>query len=438
MESKAGPAVEVKIVDEQKGEVEAVFSTLDVIDKDGDVTRPGAFGDQDVRISAYNHQSWNDVLPVGKGTIAEHGNEAIMRGRFFLGTQAGKDHFETIRELKELMEWSYGFDVLEKADGKWPEGDENGQAVRFLKQLKVHEVSPVILGAGMDTRTLSAKGANKGAIQYQHTGTTDVNWDAGMMTRRVAASQASLRALCAWVDNSGDSSKKTSYKFPHHMVAENGAVGAANTRACSAAIAVLNGGRGGASIPDSDRQGVYAHVAHHIRDANGTPPPLKSWVEYQQARQEQLKELMTSGQISDARTVVGQILALLDPSDPPTVEALDSIIGDLEEACGCGDSDDNMSSLDFTGGVKLFDHLAWLYSEMEEASNRVAKAVAQRAENGQQLSDSTLDVIKMLVSQNERLREAIAIEPRKDSNQQQLAEQIFRDSRALLHLTGGS
>lgn len=429
MDHKAGPLVQVKVVDESKGEVQCVFSTLNVIDKDRDVTLPGAFGEQKVRISAYNHQSWSDELPIGKGVIREVGNEAILDGQFFMDVQKAKDTFNTIKHLEDLMEWSYGYDVLERDHGTWPPGDAKGEDVQFLKKLKVHEVSPVILGAGENTRTLSAKSA-KGPIAYSSTGTTDVNWDAGLMTRRVTASSAALRALCAWVDSSGDANSKSSYKFPHHMVSENGAVGAANTRACSAAIAVLNGGRGGSSIPDGDRQGVYNHVAHHIRDSGADAPPLKSWAEYQQARKEWLKQNLTDSQISDAKTVINQILALLNADEPPVVSAVDDLIDDLEEAIGVTETE--TEGLDFTGGVKLFDHLAWVYSEFDAACERVAKAVAQRAENGQKLADPTMDVVKMLLDSSERLSEAVAIQPQKNPTDQVMLEQIFRNSQALL------
>lgn len=144
----------LKVADETKGTVEAVFATLDVIDADGDVTLKGAFDDgAPVRISAYNHQSWKDALPVGRGTIHETDGEAILKGQFFLETQHGRDHFETVKGMGELQEWSYGYDIVE-AD----KGTKDDQQVQFLKKLKVHEVSPVILGAGVDTRTRAVKG----------------------------------------------------------------------------------------------------------------------------------------------------------------------------------------------------------------------------------------------------------------------------------------
>jgi hypothetical protein len=39
-------------------------------------------------------------------------------------------------------------------------------------------------------------------------------------------------------------------------------------------IGALHGGRGGADIPDTDRQGVYDHVAKHLTDGGQQPPAL--------------------------------------------------------------------------------------------------------------------------------------------------------------------
>lgn len=142
----------LKITDAAKGEVEVVFATLDVVDLDGDVTLAGAFQEEEVRISAYNHESWKGALPVGKGTIREEGDKAIFRGRFFLDTTAGRDTFEVVKEMDDLQEWSYGYDTLESEPGT-----KDGQAVTFIKRQKVHEVSPVILGAGIGTGTLAVK-----------------------------------------------------------------------------------------------------------------------------------------------------------------------------------------------------------------------------------------------------------------------------------------
>lgn len=151
MDSKSLARVEIK--DETKGEVEAVFATLDVVDKDGDITRKGAFEEgAEVLISAYNHKTWEGALPVGKGTIHEVGGDVVLKGQFFLNTTGGRDTFEVVKAMGSRGEWSYGFNVDESEPG-----DHEGKSVRVLKKMSVYEVSPVMRGAGVNTRTTYAK-----------------------------------------------------------------------------------------------------------------------------------------------------------------------------------------------------------------------------------------------------------------------------------------
>lgn len=155
MKTKSLQGVEVK--DADKGLVTAVFATFNTIDKDGDVTLPGAFKDgTPVRISAFGHSSWGgrgNVLPVGKGTVVSNSTEAILEGQFFMNTTIGKDHFEVVKAMGELQEWSYSVDPAKESYG-----DFEGKRVRFLEELKgPHEVSPVLAGAGEGTRTLDLK-----------------------------------------------------------------------------------------------------------------------------------------------------------------------------------------------------------------------------------------------------------------------------------------
>jgi uncharacterized protein len=84
-----------------------------------------------------------------------------------------------------------------------------------------------------------------------------------------------LRRAYAWVDPDGDPDAKASYKFIHHEVRAGSEVGAANVKACTSGIGVLNGARGGANIPSGDRKGIYNHLARHLRDAGEEPAPLK-------------------------------------------------------------------------------------------------------------------------------------------------------------------
>jgi len=137
---------------EDSGAISFAFAQLNVVDRDGDVTIPGAFPAKEVPMSAYGHTSWDGALPVGKGTIAESGDWAVFTGQMFMDTTAGRDTHATIKALGPLAEYSYGYQPTE-----YSYGEQDGKQVRFLKQLDVFEVAPVLRGAGIGTHTLAIK-----------------------------------------------------------------------------------------------------------------------------------------------------------------------------------------------------------------------------------------------------------------------------------------
>jgi hypothetical protein len=120
--------------------------------------------------------------------------------------------------------------------------------------------------------------ALKMALGVHHTGTTamDAAWDGPANEARLPSEEGPLRAAHAWFESGADPAAKSSYRFIHHDVSADGSVGDANMRACSTGVGVLNGGRGGTTIPDSDVAGVWRHLAAHMRDGDMTPPELKS------------------------------------------------------------------------------------------------------------------------------------------------------------------
>lgn len=157
--------IEIKKVSE-KGLVEAVIATMNVIDKDGDITLPGFFGEQHT-VMLPTHD-WRSV-PLGKATIREEKDKAIASIKMNLDIAAARDWHSSLKfdlaNGKPKQEWSYGFRILE---GGSEMGTMDSQNVRFLKPLsdgspgvKVDEISPVIVGAGEGTGTLSVKGDQK-------------------------------------------------------------------------------------------------------------------------------------------------------------------------------------------------------------------------------------------------------------------------------------
>lgn len=255
---------EVKNAD--KGEVTAVFSTLGVKDSDGDVTLPGAFTDgAEVLISAYGHTSWEGALPVGKGRIKMAGDRALLDGQFFLDTTQGRDAFTVVKNLGALGQWSYGYDVLDSEPGV-----HKGESVRFLKSLKVHEVSPVLIGAGVGVSTVSTKSRSldpevpvtKGVIRAHDTAVIPGGYKSLSASDDIQGIE-SLRDVHAFVDTDADPEVKGSYYHQHHAAPGS----PADLRACVIELHRLES----SGLSEEQKSGVRAHLSAHLADGDLTP-----------------------------------------------------------------------------------------------------------------------------------------------------------------------
>lgn len=178
--------IELK-ADGNEGQFVATIATLNVVDRDGDVTLAGAFQEgQPVKVAAWGHR-WAE-LPVGMGTIHADLDRAWIAGEFFLDTAGGRDTYTTVKRLGPLQEWSYGFQILDSTFGT-----HEGVDVRFLRKLDVFEVSPVLLGAGVGTRTDSIKSTLADQLTRVLGGVKEASDDLADVAERVAA-VAALRA----------------------------------------------------------------------------------------------------------------------------------------------------------------------------------------------------------------------------------------------------
>jgi len=141
---------------EEKGSVEAVFSVYNNLDSDGDVVVPGAVksGFKDNQVPMVFAHKWDQ--PIGKGVIVEGEDSAVFKGSFFMDTEAGKEAYNLVKSMGDLQQWSFGFRVNDSEVGKFQKDDSESD-VRFLKDLTVYEVSPVLVGANQETYTLAIK-----------------------------------------------------------------------------------------------------------------------------------------------------------------------------------------------------------------------------------------------------------------------------------------
>lgn len=103
-------------------------------------------------------------------------------------------------------------------------------------------------------------------------------WDAGAEKRK--ADVDDLLVMSAWRSPGPKADlKKGDFKFPHHKAAGQHAV---VFRGVTAGIAAINGGRGGTTIPQNERRGVYNHLAKHVRDDfEAEPAPFRGQAEYE-------------------------------------------------------------------------------------------------------------------------------------------------------------
>lgn len=150
---------EFEVKDAERGEVTAVVSVFNVVDRDRDVILPGAIKDGTVvKLSAYAHDVITEgKAPAGKGVIRVVGDRAVFHGKYFMSTQRGQDAFAMVKELGPDSEWSIGFSNRTVQTQPMTRDWESKGARRVVSWMDVREVSPVFVGANQYTSTVATK-----------------------------------------------------------------------------------------------------------------------------------------------------------------------------------------------------------------------------------------------------------------------------------------
>jgi hypothetical protein len=169
--------VEVEL--KARGGFVARFFTFGGPDSDGDIQVSGSIVNEGatVPVSSWGHGSWTNSPPVGQAVLSADGKGALASGNFYLATQAGREHFEIVKAAGRAQQWSYGFDIVDH--------DYDGDGHRVIRRQVVHEISPVLRGAGLDTELVSIDGGEA------ETRAVDL---AAIKSRVVAASLAGVAA----------------------------------------------------------------------------------------------------------------------------------------------------------------------------------------------------------------------------------------------------
>lgn len=150
--------VEIKIVDEAQGIVEALVNSVGVIDYDDEILASGSFN-ASIAVGLPAVAWFHDQKVIVGGVLAaeERDGKLWARMQFDLDTEVGSYAFKMVQRGR-VREWSVGFRAIEAHVEK-----RDGKVVRIFDTVEWIEVSPVLRGASPNTSTVSAKAADTDA-----------------------------------------------------------------------------------------------------------------------------------------------------------------------------------------------------------------------------------------------------------------------------------
>jgi hypothetical protein len=140
---------------------EIVFASVGIVDEADDLIEPGAVHGQVARVQpAHNWQA----ASIGVAKIREEDDEAKASVLFNPNMKTAREWFLSIKGNLEAglpQGWDMGFTPIE-ADYEL----RSGRRVRVLRQIEVHEISPVLVARGVQ-RTLCVNCGAKAAQAQQ-------------------------------------------------------------------------------------------------------------------------------------------------------------------------------------------------------------------------------------------------------------------------------
>lgn len=148
-----GIPVQIKVIDDEQGIIEAYISVFDNVDSYGDVVVKGAFKDAiKNNFPRYPKGVWAHdwSLPIAKTLeIREDDRGLYVKGQLLLDIQKGKEAYILIKE-GVMTDFSFGYEV-DEADF------DSNKGIRYLKKLTIYEWSPVLVGANSRATLLGVK-----------------------------------------------------------------------------------------------------------------------------------------------------------------------------------------------------------------------------------------------------------------------------------------
>jgi HK97 family phage prohead protease len=166
MKNLTGPVNVKWMGDDDQGKFQAYASVFNNIDSYGDMVIPGAFsktladdfGPDGSGVPLYwRHRMDDPFMNLGATTSAKEDDHGLwIEGQLDLETPAAAQTYKLLKQGR-ASQMSFAYDIDE---GAWVDRKpEDGGSYYELRQLKLHEVSVVPVGANQETEVLAVKSA---------------------------------------------------------------------------------------------------------------------------------------------------------------------------------------------------------------------------------------------------------------------------------------
>ncbi len=305
----------IKATDEAQGIVEHLIAIIGNRDQGGDRITPGAFTktlvEHGLHVKVLDQHGADSVTRIVGRPLAlreigldelppevlQYAPDAtgglLAKTQYALDTARGHDVFHLIKG-GFARESSIGYDPVQVEVIEETGKDGKLVTTRLLKQIRLWEYSNVIFGMNRATTVLSAK-ADEGEAKAASGSTRlplasrERAWDAAAAQGRIRtwaevedAPNARYGQAFFWVD-SENRENFTAYKLPFADVIDGELT--AIPRGIFAVAAVLQGSRGGTTIPEADQAAIKRRVsAYYSRmrsefDDDGITPPWEKALE---------------------------------------------------------------------------------------------------------------------------------------------------------------
>jgi len=339
-------------IDIEKWEVEAYASTFGNVDSMHEIVDRGAFTKTIKERFPKNliKGFWRHRDPFGVCKHIEEDSTGLLTVTKVSKTTVNKDNMILIKD-KAVDRMSIGYDVIKR------EPDEENENDIHLKELRLYEYSPVPIAANeeasiLDVKSMSAidffdllSRANmkfdidtKKATSYSNLPLAERmhKWDANAAKKRIAnwaggpdkedVNWSKYRKAFFWYDPE-EADNFGGYKLPFTDIIGGNLT--AIPKGIFAAVAVIQGARGGVRLPSSDVNGVKSHIEKYYAKMRGKfddDTIIAPW------KKESLNLISTSGRqkLTEAMEVLNQILTLTDTDAKKDEDTIRDMLNEMQ------------------------------------------------------------------------------------------------------------